>query len=104
MFNLNQALETLEHACEGEAELIAFTQPDLTRMIEAIKALPLSEQDAVRDRLDRVSTIIEGKMMIYAEELQALGGQIKKVAANNAATSAYRTAAVFHVKKDEDNA
>jgi len=104
MTNLNQALEALEQACESEQDLIAFTQPDLVRMIDAIKGLPHGEQQAVRDRLDRVSTIIEGKMMIYAEELQSLGAQIKNVANNNAAASAYRTAAVFHVKKDEDKA
>ena len=97
MTNLNQALEALEQACESEQDLIAFTQPDLVRMIDAIKGLPHGEQQAVRDRLDRVSTIIEGKMMLYAEELQKLGGQIRNVANSNAASNAYRTVAVYPV-------
>lgn len=101
MNNISQALEALEHACEGEAELIAFTQPNLQQLIEEVKALPEPERTEVRDRLDRVSTIIEGKMMIYAEELQSLSSQIKHVGNSNAAAGAYRTAAVFNVKAAE---
>ncbi len=101
MHNLNQALDALEQACEGESELIAFTQPNLNDIIETVKMLPADQRLAIQDRLERVSTIIEGKMMLYAEEMEKLGGQIRNVANTNAATNAYRTVAVFPVNSSE---
>jgi hypothetical protein len=101
MNNLNQALDALELACEGEAELIAFTAPNLADIIETVKTLPEVQQAAIRERLERITTIIEGKMMLYTEEMEKLGGQIRNVANNNAGTNAYRAAAVFNIKQDE---
>lgn len=98
MLSIDQTLAALERACESDEDLVAYSEPNLKEIIEAIKALPADERIVVQDRLNRVSTIIEGKMMIYAEELENLGGQIRKVGNSNVAASAYRTVAVFPIK------
>ena len=97
MFAIEEALDALERACEGDAELISYIAPDINHLIEAIKALPANEREVIQNRLERVSTIIEGKMMMYAEEVERLGSQIKHVAHTSAATNAYRAVAVFPV-------
>lgn len=101
MEELNKTLEALERACEGEAELLAFTAPEMAAAIATVKALPDSEREAVQNRLDRIGTIIEGQMMLYKEEMDKLGGQIRNVARSNAATQSYRTAAVIPVTSSE---
>ena len=98
MLSIEQTLFSLEQACDSEEDLISYTDPHLNDIIEAIKTLPAHERDIIRERLNRVETIIEGKMMMYAEELQSLGTQIRNVATNSAAASAYRTVAVFPIK------
>lgn len=100
MHSIHQTLDALELACEGDEELVGFNAPDISQIIETIKTLPADERVAIQDRLDRVSTIIEGKMMMYAEEMEKLGGQIRNVANSNAATNAYRTVAVFPIKNE----
>ena len=104
MLSVDQTLAALEQACESDEDLFAFSQPNLNEIIEVVKALPADEREIVQDRLNRISTIIEGKMMIYAEELENLGGQIRKVANSNVATSAYRTVAVFPIKAQAGDA
>lgn len=101
MDNLNRALETLEAACESEEELRAFTPLQMADLIATVKALPDKQRAEVESRLQRIGTIIEGKLMMYQEEIEQLGGQIRNVANNNAATHAYRTVAVIPVKTDK---
>ena len=103
MNKLNQTLEQLETACEGEAELIAFTAPQLEEILGIVKALPEEERAQLQDRLDRISTIIEGQMMLYKEEIEKLGGQIRNVALSNAGTQAYRTVAVIPIRSEPTN-
>lgn len=102
MQSLNQALDAMERACETDTDLIGFTEPNLKEITEMVKGLPAAEREEVRSRLERISTIIEGKMMLYGEELEQLKGQIKNVANNNAAAGAYRAAAVFHIQPKSD--
>ena len=99
MLSIEQTLSSLEQACESEEDLIAYTESHLNDIIEGIKTLPANERELIRERLNRVETIIEGKMMMYSEELQSLGTQIRTVATNSAAASAYRTVAVFPIKQ-----
>lgn len=101
MQDINQVLDALERACETEDDLLAYAQPNLSEIVEVLKTLPPHERDAMRDRLERVATIIEGKMMLYGEEMERLGGQIRQVASSNAAASAYRVAAVIPVAQNE---
>lgn len=99
MFSVHEALDALERACEGDSELLSYIAPDVNDLVEQIKVLPADERAAVQDRLERVSVLIEGKMMMYAEEVERLGSQIKHVATSSAATNAYRTVAVFPVQQ-----
>ncbi len=100
MDNLNRALETLEAACESEEDLRAFTPLQMVELMATVKALPDSQRKEVEARLQRVETIIDGKMMAYKEEIEQLGGQIRKVANNNAASHAYRSVAVLPIKPE----
>lgn len=104
MDELNKTLEAMEIACEGEAELRSFTAPQLAAAIATVKALPEDQRAAVRERLDRISTILDGQMMLYKEEIDKLGGKIRDVAKNNAGTQAYRTVAVIPVDPEAPKA
>ena len=101
MQSIYQTLEALETACESEMDLRAFRMPELNDAIAAIKALPESEQEEVRMRLDRIGTIIEGQMIGYTEQLEALGGQIRNLRVTSAAAQAYRSVAFIPVTRNE---
>jgi hypothetical protein len=100
---LYHLIESMEIACESEAFLTGFTTPQMEEIMLAVKRLPAQDREALHDRLERIHTIIEGQMMLYAEELAKLGKQITHVGHSNKATQAYRTVAVIPVKPSASN-
>ena len=90
MHSIYHTIEAMELACEGEAQLIGFSQPELTQVLETVKQMPAEERAALHERLERINTIIEGQMMMYQEELDKLAKQITHVGRSNKATQNYR--------------
>lgn len=102
MKHLSQLIETMELACESDEHLRTFSAPQLDRMLTEIKALPEDQRAEMRMRLDRITTIIEGKRMMYAEELEKLGKQIRTLRKTSVAAQAYRsTVAVIPIRPDQ---
>jgi len=103
MDKIHRLLDSLETACESEGALLSFVMPEVNSIMSTINGLPEAERDAVRDRLDRIGTIIEGQMMLYSEELAKLGNQIRSTALSNAASNSYRTIAVIPIRDKAAN-
>lgn len=80
-----KAMADMEAACDSEAALLNVHLPNITELVDALKALPLAYQDDLRDRLERIQIIMESQMLLYAAETERLREAIR--AANLPKTS-----------------
>lgn len=105
MERLFEALDALETACDSETALISHHLPDLEAVLQEIRALPPEKHGDLFARLERIRTIMEGQLLLHAEEMERLRAQIRTSQRGGAASNAYRRVAVIKVdKKSSSNA
>lgn len=90
-----QIIEAMEAACESDQAAFSQYIPDLTGVIEEMKALSPDEKDALRSRLERINMIVEGQALLLSAELEKLKEQITSTQASNSGTLAYRNVVAF---------
>ena len=89
--NLHQEIADLEAVCDDKDALTSYYLPQLGKIVETIQLLPRGEQEVFFDKLQRISTILEGQMMALSEELEELRKKIPAAQVNKMAARAYNS-------------
>lgn len=94
-----EALDALEAACDNETALLTHHLPDLEAILAVIRELPPESHADLFSRLDRIRMIMEGQLMLHAEEMERLRVQIRTTQRSSAGSNAYQRVAVIKVPK-----
>ncbi len=93
-----EALDALEAACDSDTALITHHLPDLDAILASIRQLPPENHKDFFSRLERIRTIMEGQLLLHAEEMEQLRVQIRAAQRNGQAATAYGRVARIKVK------
>jgi hypothetical protein len=98
MERLMEALDALEAACDNNTALITHHLPDLNAILAVIRELPPQMHGDLFSRLERIRIIMEGQLLLHAEEMERLRVQIRTTQRSSKAANAYGRVASIKVK------